>query len=110
MVIFRHVEFVQLGHFGDDGVIPNVLGVQILDQVLSDLLLLIVVIENRGAVLCAYIRALAVHRGGIMNREEDVQKVTVRNDIWIEMYLYHFGMSGIPVADFVIGRVYLGAT
>ena len=77
VIIFGHVEFVELGHFGHDGLVPDVLVVQLLDGFLGNLLLFIVVIEDRGTILRADIIALAIHRGRIVDGKEDIQNILV---------------------------------
>ena len=106
VVFLRHVELVQLFHLSDDGMVPDLLGVQIFDELLGSLLLLIVMVEDGGAVLGAHIRALAIERGGIMNGEENVQQILVGDKTRVKVDLHHLGMPSVAAADFAVRRVW----
>src|SRR5512139_574331 len=61
--------------------------------------------ENRRAVLSADVVALAVELGRVVQREEHLQQVAVRNHVWVEAHLHHLGVAGVAVADVLVGRV-----
>ena len=72
-------------------------------------LLLRRVIKNYGPILVANIRPLAIQRGRIVIRPEDVEQLIVTDDRWIELYLHHFGVPGIVAAYIFVGRILLRA-
>ena len=76
VIIFGDVELVNGGYFCNDGTAPDLLGIQIADEILGNFLLLRRVIKNGRAVLRANIPALTVQRGGVMDGEEDIQNIT----------------------------------
>lgn len=51
--------------------------VDLLGDLLCDLLLLVIVVENRAAVLCADVRALAVFGGGVVHLVEELEQRAV---------------------------------
>ena len=52
--------------------------------------------------MCAHVISLAVERGGIVDREEHVQQLTITYLVGIKGDTYHLNMSGIAVADLAI--------
>src|SRR6185312_5427002 len=73
-----------------------------LPGLLGQLLLLVVVIEDRRAVLRSYIRALAIEGGRVVVVPEDVEQRVVAHQRWIELDLDHFGVSGGVAAHFFV--------
>ena len=65
--------------------------------------------EDGGAVLGADIVALAVEGGGIVDGEEDVQQVGVRDAGRVEGDLHDLGMTGATGADLLVAGVGGGA-
>src|SRR5437588_514302 len=65
--------------------------------------------ENGGAVLRADIWALAIERGGIVIRPEDIEQLVVGDARRVEIHLDSFGMPGLAGADILIGRRRFGA-
>ncbi len=61
--------------------------------------------ENRGAVLRAPVRALAVHLRGIVVLPENFQQVGIADFGGIEFDFHGFGVAGAVGADFFIGRI-----
>ena len=102
VVILSHIELVELCHLGDDGLVPNVLLVQLLDELLCGGLLFVIVIKDGGTVLCAGIGSLAVERGGVVDPKEYVQDVLVGYDLRVELDLYGFCMPGPSGADVAV--------
>ena len=75
VVIFGDVKPVEGGHLGDDRGIPNPGCSDLPDDFFGHFLLLLVVIKNRRAVLCADIIPLAVEGGRVVNRKEDLDQL-----------------------------------
>ena len=72
MVVLCDEEHIQFGHFGHDGTVPDLLSVQALDKFFGNLLLLIIVIKDRGTILRTRVCALTVQGGGIVDHEENI--------------------------------------
>ena len=79
VIIFCHIERVQWDDFGNDGIVKDLLCLKLLDHTLCNILLFLVVLKDRRAVLRADVRTLAVERGGIVDAEENIQQVLVRD-------------------------------
>src|SRR5579871_22805 len=62
-------------------------------------------IENGGPVLGAYIIALAVERGRIVNREKDIENLAVGRYVGIERNPNRFRMARPARAYFLVGGV-----
>jgi hypothetical protein len=60
--------------------------------------LCLVVIEYTTAILRAYIRALSVGRGWIVHLVEELDKLAVRDLLWVVNYLESFCVCGIALA------------
>jgi hypothetical protein len=50
--------------------------------------------ENRGAILLAEVRALAIHLSGIVDFPENVEELFIRNLGRIRSHLHYFRMAG----------------
>src|SRR5271169_6408608 len=81
--------------FGNDLAGPETGGLDIRDRVLGDALLLVVDVEDCGAVTRAHVAALAVARGGVVNLEEKFQQRPVVDDLRIENDLDRFRMRAM---------------
>jgi uncharacterized membrane protein (UPF0127 family) len=66
--------------------------------------------EDRGAVLVADVRSLAVQRGRVVIIPEDFEQVVITDDLGIEGDLDHFGVAGAIRADVFIGGMVQLAT
>ena len=64
------------------------------------------VIKNHGTILVADIGSLAIQRGRIVIRPEDVEELIVTDDGRIELHLHHFGVPGVVAADIFVGRIF----
>jgi hypothetical protein len=62
-------------------------------------------VEDGGAVLSAGVASLAVQGGRIMDGEEYVQKVRIRDDLRVKTNLNDLGMTGGPFTDLAIAGV-----
>ena len=80
------------------------------DQLLSHTALLIAVVEDGRAVLGSGIIALAVHRCGVVDREEDLEDFAIAGNFWIERHLYHFDVPGASGTDGTVVGVRQQAT
>ena len=105
MVILGQVEFVEGSHLRHDRTIPDVLAIQLVDDFLRDRLLLIVMIKDRRAVLRARVVTLAVERGRVVDHEEHIQDFLEGDDLRVERYLHHLGVTGRPGAHLLVARV-----
>ncbi len=106
MVVFGAVEVGVRGDLCDDGGIPNMLRSDFLDLVLRLLFLLGVAGEDDRAVLRAFIRALAVERGGVADGEQDLQQVAVGDDLGVEDDVDGFGVAGVTFLDLLVTGVF----
>src|SRR5580693_9566951 len=61
--------------------------------------------ENRGAVLRAEVRSLAVHLRGIVCLPEHVEQFFVTHLRGIKRDLYHFRVAGFIGAHVLVGRI-----
>ena len=105
VIIFSHIELVEPGHFGDDGFIPDMLVIQLFNELFYCGLLPVVVIEDRRALLRPRVGSLTVERGWVVDGKEHVQDVLVSNDLRVEFDLHYFGMSGPAGADIAVAGV-----
>ena len=71
--------------------------------------LLLVAIQNDGAIRRAFVRALTVQRRRVVRLPENFQQLVVGNLRGIKFNLRHLGMAGRLGADFLIGRIFRGA-
>src|SRR5690606_32548854 len=105
VVLLGGVERVQRRDLGHDRRVPDLLGLQLRDHFLRDPLLLLGMIEDRGAVLRADVGALAVQRRGVVDREEDAQQVAVGELVRVELDLHDLRVAGRAGADLLVRRV-----
>ena len=82
----------------------NAIGFELSHLLLSRCFLLRRKIVDRGTVLRADIRSLAVQRSGVMDREEDVEEVAERDDPRVEIDAHHLGMSGRARTHLLVRR------
>src|SRR5438067_860430 len=94
-----HAEVVQITF------VPDVLCLELPDDLLRHGLLLRGVVEDGRAVLGAHVPALAVERGRIVNREKDVEQVVERHDGGVEGDLHDLGVARGAGADVLVRRV-----
>src|SRR5882757_8689925 len=62
--------------------------------------------EDRGAVLRAEVRALAVHLRRVVHLPESVKQLLIGQRRWIESNLHDFGMPGFIGADVFIRGIF----
>jgi len=84
MIIFSHVEFIELGHFGHNGLVPKYAGCSVLDCFIGDLLLSSSWIEDGGTILRANIRALAISVVGSWMAKNTLSTSRYENNSGIE--------------------------
>ena len=65
-------------------------------------LLVVIVMEDDGAVLFSHIRALTVELGGIMDVPENFQEVIVGDDLGVKLQVDDLGVAGITLAHAII--------
>ena len=70
VVVFCGIKFVQRCNLRHDMFLPQVSFIKFSDEFFSDGSLLVVVIENGGAVLCTHIRTLLVQCCWVMDGEK----------------------------------------
>src|SRR5260370_18228381 len=63
-------------------------------------------IKNRGTILCAHVRALAVQRSWVVKRKKDLQDFPIGDDTRIEGNLHNFGVPRVAVAHLFVRRVW----
>ena len=62
-------------------------------------------IKNHGPILIADIGSLAIQRGGIVIRPENIQQLIVTHDSRIEFHLHNFGVTGRMTAHIFVSGV-----
>ncbi len=94
------------GHnLGDDRSSEGLAGSQLGDDFSGDCGLGVGVGKDGRAVLCADIWPLAIQSRGVVNLEEILRQLAVRDDAGVEFQMYDLGMVGVAEADAFIGRV-----
>jgi DNA-binding transcriptional LysR family regulator len=88
-------------HLGDHLARPQPGGVDVGDRVLGDPLLGVAQVEDGRPVTGPDVVALPVHRGRIVNLEEELQQVPVRNLLRVEDDLNRLGVTAVVA----VGRV-----
>src|SRR6478672_7871528 len=81
---FGFPEGPRRGDLGDDLAGPDAGGVDVLDRVFGDRALLVVRVEDRRPVAGADVVALAVHRRGIVDLEEELEQVAVGDPVGVD--------------------------
>ena len=104
VVVLGAVEGFERDDLRDDAVLPGVGGVELRDVGLGDALLVVVGVEDGGAVGGAGVRALAVERGGVVDGEEDAEELAVGEARGIVDDLDGFGVVGGLGGDVVVVR------
>ncbi len=102
MVILSHEELIELVTSVTIG-LSEIFCIPAPDELLGDLLLLVIMIEDRRAVLRTDVGALTVQRGWIVDGEEDIQQVPIGDDIRVKMDLHDFGVPRVTVTNFAVG-------
>ena len=69
-------------------------GLQLLHEILRRAPLLLIVIENRRAVLRAHVPALTIERRRIVKCEEDAEEIAVGDLVRVEFHLNDFRVPG----------------
>jgi len=88
-------EIADRRHFGHHLARPNTRGVDFGYGVVRDVLLFIIGVEDRRAIACADIVALAVACRRIMNLEEEYQQIAVADRLRIEHDLDRLGVAAM---------------
>src|SRR5918998_5119051 len=105
VVVLGDVEPLERRNLGDYGVVPEALGLQLRDELLGDAALVLVVVEDGGAVLRPDVRALPIQRRGVVDGEEDLQDLPERDHLRIERDLHDLRVSRGPGNDLAVSRV-----
>ena len=105
MIVFGIVVIVYLYDFRNYWVRPDFFFSNFCDDFLSFGFLLGVVIENRTAILWAYVVTLLVKLCRVVQRKENFQYFAIANAICIEGYLYYLGVAGSTGAYFFISWI-----
>ena len=108
MVILGGVEGLERQYLGDDGIIPEVLRLEVTDDFQRGGLLPGQCGEDGGAVLGANVTALAVEGGGVVDGEEDVQEDSVGDMSGVKGDAHDLGVTGVPGADLLVGGINVG--
>jgi hypothetical protein len=95
MVILRIPPLARRQDLGDDLPLPPLL-VRLLSHVARDLLLLRVVVENPGSVLCAYIWALLVGCRWVMHAVEEFKELSIRDFLGVIQDMQRFSIYVSP--------------
>src|SRR3954453_7080205 len=101
--ILGGIEICERDHLRHDGTRP--FGLSALDGAFGGVALRVVVVENCGAVLRADVVALAVCGRRIVQAEEKVEDVVVRNLRRIELDLQRLGVAGAAGFHVRVARV-----
>src|SRR5690349_5864094 len=65
-------------------------------------------VEDDRPILGSHVVALAVQRGGVVDVEENSQKVRVAQSLRVESNTNDFRVARVPRANVLVGRVDLG--
>ncbi len=103
VVVFAGVEGFERGALGDDGAGEDFGGGELRDVGFGDALLVGGVEEDGGAVGGAFVGALAVEGGGVVDGEEDAEKLAVGDAGGVEDDFYGLGVVGGFGGDLVVG-------
>src|SRR5207253_10131410 len=98
MILLGRIERLERLELRDDGVVPDVLALQLGDHPLGRGLLVGRVIEDCRTILRADVPTLPVQRRRVVDREEDMQQVVERNDLGIERDLHDLRVTRRPRA------------
>lgn len=109
VVILGGVEGLEREDLRHHRVRPELLGFELTDDFQRCRLLFGQGGEDGGAVLRADIIALAVEGGGVVNGEEDVQKVGVRDLGGVEGDAHHLSVTGMPGTHLLVSGIDVGA-
>src|SRR3989475_6769484 len=105
MIVLGDVEGPGGDDLGDDGVIEDLVLREGSDHVLGDRLLVRRVVEDRRPVLRADVMTLAVERGRIVDREEDLKQLAEGDHLGVERDLHRLGVAGAACADRLVSRI-----
>src|ERR1035437_1066528 len=102
VVFLGRPERIQRHDLGDDRIVPHLRGRERRDRLAGHSLLLRRFVEDRRAVLRALVAALPIERGGIVDREEHVEQVSVAHDLGVERDADNLGVSRRAAADLLV--------
>jgi threonine dehydrogenase-like Zn-dependent dehydrogenase len=106
MVVFGGEEVVKRLQCGGDGFTEKFRLLQLPDIGLRDFFLLVVGVENGGALLATVVRALAVALHGMMRGEKYLEQRAEADNRGVVRDLHRLGMLGRPGRhDFVVGSL-----
>src|SRR5690242_3602087 len=105
MIILGDREVADRRDLGDDGVGPELLLVQLVDDLTGNALLFRGMEVNAGAILGADIVALTVERSRVMDGKENVEYVTERNHAGVKSDTHNFSMAGVAATDLAIAWI-----
>src|SRR5258708_25460665 len=106
MIFFGGIKLSGGRNFGGDGLLKFLAGFEFGFGFFGDGDLLGRMGENRGAVLLAEGRALAIHLGWIVQVPEGFDQRLVADFGWIEFYLDDFGVAGLVSADVFVSGIF----
>ncbi len=110
VVIFCRIECIQRDNLRDGGLLPQVSFIEFSDKFLGNCFLFLVAVENSRTVLRAHIRTLPIQCCWVMDGEENLQNLPIRNLGRIEAHLDCLSVAGLAGADLLVGRIDSGAT
>ena len=105
VVFFGAVERWCITDFGDDRSFVPPAGIALLFRCFREPALLIVVDEDRRAVLRTNVGPLTVERGWIVHVPKRIEQLFIADGVGIEINLDGLCMTGVIAAHFFIGRV-----
>src|SRR4030042_2225816 len=91
--------------FRDDWLPPDLLNLQIMDDLFSCGFLDWIVIKDSRAVLGTHICPLTVPASRIVDGEEHFQQLAEADQLWVKGHLNGLSMPGFACANSFIGRV-----
>src|SRR6267154_704193 len=106
MILLAYVERAGRGYLRGDRLAELAAGLQCSFRFFRGRLLLWRMEEDRGAVLRAEVRALAVHLRRVVHLPESVKQLLIGQRRWIESNLHDFGMPGFIGADIFIRGIF----
>src|ERR1700694_49759 len=105
VVLLGRIERGERHDLRDDRVIEYVLRLELAHDFLGHATLLVVMIEDRRAILCPHVATLRVEGSRIVESEEHPEQVAITDDRGIEGDLHDLGVAGRAGAHGLIARI-----
>ncbi len=105
VVFFGHVELSCPFYLGDDRPVELMQLFKVVSRLHGSIVLLLVINENRRALLSTDVGSLPIECGGVVGRPEDLEQAVIGDLGRIVHYLDRLCMPCFACADLLIGRI-----